>query len=251
MEIQPVSQPCVVGLPAMRRVMIVGCDQHLCDLLWQRLADAAEILEASDSSEALALTLQYKPDCVLLDSGMPHLAAYELCQSFSHLDSTRATPVFVIGSEAAIRYKDLWRDLGARAYFAQPVDLGALRVRVCEVLRQKPPERRSEARVAVGVILQLNGTDISGTTFERLVLTQDVSASGFLCCCPVSLQKDALVSVLFVGETVGYLGGARVVRSEPPNGLRQRCAFQFLEKPRGWLPKIWPNRRFVPSWARV
>jgi response regulator RpfG family c-di-GMP phosphodiesterase len=238
-------------MPAMRRVMVVGCDQHMCDLLWQRLADAAEIIEASDSSEALALTLQYKPDCILLDSGMPHLAAYELCQSFSHLESTRSTPVFVIGSEGAVRYKDLWRDLGARAYFEHPMDLASLRVRVCEVLRQKPPERRAEARVAVGVILQINGKDVSGTTFQRLVLTQDVSASGFFCGCPVSLQKDAVVSVLFIGEIVGYLGGARVVRTERLNGLGQGCAFQFLEKPHGWLPKIWPSRRFVPSWARA
>jgi len=251
MEMGQLSHSDSSPAPAKRSVMLVGCRQPLCDLLWQRLSDVAEVVEAHNPPDALALALQYRPECILLDSGMARFAAFELCQSLSHLSPTRLIPIFVLGSSVALRYKDLWRDLGARVYFEEPVDLAALRVRVCEILRQREPERRLESRVGVGVILQLNGTDISGAPFERLVLTQDVSPSGFLCECPVCLQKDALVSVLVIGEAVGYLGGARVVRVEWPNGIKQRYAFQFLEKPRGWLPKIWPNRRFVPSWARA
>jgi len=251
MELPQLSQSNPAPVPAKRCVLLVGCRQPLCDLLWQRLSDAAEVVEAHTPPDALALALQYRPECILLDSGMAHFAAFELCQNLSHLSPTRLIPIFVLGSIVAARYKDLWRDLGARVYFEEPVDLAALRVRVCEILRQRQPERRLESRVGVGVVLQLNGTDISGAPFERLVLTQDVSGSGFLCECPVSLEKDAVVSVLSIGETVGYLGGARVVRVEWPNGIRQRYAFQFIEKPRGWLPKVWPNRRFVPSWARA
>jgi CheY-like chemotaxis protein len=235
----------------MHRVLMVGCRLPTSDLLWQSLSDAAEILEAHSPSESLCLALQYRPECILLDAGMPHMAAFDLCRTFSRLHPTRLIPVFVIGGEIGVRYKELWRDLGARVYFEEPVDLVVLRERVCEVLRREQSERRAEDRYGVSVVLQITGTDIAGEPFERLVLTDDVSESGFLCDCPVSLLKDATVSVLLLGDTVGYLGGARVVRVDWPEGIRQRYAFHFLEKPGAWLPKIRPNHRFVPSWART
>jgi len=235
----------------MHRVLMVGCDLPTSDLLWQSLSDSAEFLEAHSPSEGLSLALRYRPECILLDAGLPHMAAFDLCRTFSRLAATRFTPVFVIGGEIGVRYKDLWRDLGARVYFEEPVDLIVLRERVCEVLRREQPERRAEVRYGVSVVLQITGTDIAGEPFERLVLTDDISESGFLCDCPASLPKDATVSVLLLGETASYLGGARVVRVDWPEGIRQRYAFHFLEKPRSWLPRTWPDHRFIPSWART
>ena len=235
----------------MHQVLTIGCKLPTGDLLWQSLSDAAEILEAHTPAEGLYLALQHTPECILLDAAMPHRAAFHLCRTFARLEPTRAIPVFVIGGEIGVRYKDLWRDLGARIYFEEPVDLAVLRERVCEVLRREQPERRAEARYPANLVLQISGTDIAAEPFERLVLTDDASEGGFLCDCPVSLPKDATVSVLFLGETAAYLGGARVARLDWPDGVRQRYAFHFLERPRGWLPRIWPDHRFVPSWARA
>ncbi len=219
----------------MSRILCVEDDQTMRELLREHLQDAYEIIETGDATEAIALALQHKPDCILLDLKLPESSGFELCQIFSSLTMTRLIPIFVITGQPAADYKDFCLNLGATEYFEKPVDFTALRRRVDCAVERKPLERRSEARVRLSVILKLSGLDVTGKKFEVLTATEDVSASGFSTSCTVPLAKDAVVEVFMRGATERYSGRARVVRSEWRDTSWQRYGFQFIEKSSQWI----------------
>ena len=219
----------------MPRILCVEDDQTMRELLREHLQDAYEIIETGDASEAIALALQHKPDCILLDLMLPEFSGFELCQTFASLSLTRLIPILVLTSQPAADYKDFCLNLGAADYFEKPVDFTRLRKCVHCVVDRKPPERRSEARVRLSVVLKLSGLDVTGQKFEVLTATDDVSASGFSTSCMVPLAKHAVVEVFLRGASERYSGRARVVRTEWRDTSWQRYGFQFIERPNQWI----------------
>lgn len=219
----------------MSRILIVEDDAAMCELFREHLADSYQILETADASEALALALEHKPDCFLLDLMLPHLSGFELCQTFASLSATRLTPILVITGQPADRYKEYCMNLGAWDYLQKPVNFVQLKARLALLVETRPKDRRSEVRVRLRVALKLRGVDINGKKFELPTVTDDMSASGFLCGCTASLAKDAIVEVFLGTEGDRYAGRARFVRTEWQGAPWQRCAFQFIERPLQWV----------------
>ncbi len=220
----------------MSRILIVEDEPAMRELLRERLRDCYEVMDTGDPSEALALVLQHKPDCILLDLMMPNFSGFELCQTLSSLSATRLIPIFIVSANPAVEYKTFCLSLGAKEYIEKPVDFSALKTRLAEVLKTKQVERRTEIRARLRVMLKLKGTDTRGVALELPAVTEDVSASGFLCACQALLQTGAIVEVFLTGDGMERrVGRARVARVELPNTPGQRCGFQFVEKPRDWI----------------
>ena len=218
----------------MPKLLIVEDDGAMRDLLRDHLEDAYEIIETGDASEALALALQQKPDCVLLDLVMPKFSGFELCQTLASVSLTQLIPIFIISGEPAEKYKAFCQNLGAAEYFEKPLDFSRLKARLADVLKAKQPERRAEVRIRLRVALRLEGTDTSGAKFEVVATTEDVSAGGFFCGCPAQLEKDSLVKV-FLSQEERYIGQARAVRSERRNTASPHYGFRFVQKPNRWI----------------
>lgn len=218
----------------MPKLLIVEDDRAMRDLLRGHLEDEYEIIDTGDASEALALALQQKPDCVLLDLVMPKFSGFELCQTLASVSLTQLIPIFIISGEPAEKYKAFCQNLGAVEYFEKPVDFSRLKARLADVLKAKQPERRTEVRIRLRVVLRLEGTDTSGAKFEAVATTEDVSAGGFFCGCPAQLEKDSVVKV-FLSQEERYIGQARAVRFERRNTASPHYGFRFVEKPSRWI----------------
>ncbi|MBZ5698348.1 MAG: hypothetical protein LAN18_07335, partial [Acidobacteriia bacterium] len=117
----------------------------------------------------------------------------------------------------------------------KPIDFEALRAGLANVLHAVLPERRSEVRVRLRVMLMLRGADINEKPFEELSPTENVSQSGFLCGCTALLKKDAVVEVYLVSGGTKFVGKARVVRSEVCDTPYPRYAFRFVQKAGDWI----------------
>jgi len=219
----------------MRKLLIVDDDSAMRGLMRMRLSDSYEIFDTEDPEQALALALEHKPDAVLMDLMMPKFSGFELCQSFHSLSYTSYLPIFVITGEAGAKYKEHCASLGATGYFEKPVDFKKLKERLATELDKSRPERRSEVRVRMKVVLKLRGTDASGKKFDELAETENVSASGFLCNCALTLVKDSLLEVFLAGEKERYVGRARVVRKDAPGAPWQRYGFHFEETTAEWV----------------
>jgi DNA-binding response OmpR family regulator len=216
----------------MPRILIVDDNEALRSLIRDRLADNYEVFDTGDPQLAFAMTLQHRPDAILLDLSMPGLSGLELCQALSSLSFTKHIPIFIVSGGDA-RNKTFCQNLGAAAYFEKPIDFKALKSRLAEVLTTKKPERRADVRVQLRVRLKLKATDKDGKAFEVGAVTENMSLGGFLCSCPAALEVGAAVEVFLCSDDEFYLGSARVVGAEATNTLHPRYRFQFIEKVSG------------------
>jgi DNA-binding response OmpR family regulator len=219
----------------MDKILIVDDEEAMRRLLRINLADSYEIVDTGDPEQALALAMQNKPSAILLDLRMPRCSGFELCRTFTSMTSTQLIPVFVVSGEAGSTTKALCKELGATAYFEKPIDFDRLRASLSTALQHKRPERRTEVRVRLRILLKLRGADANGKPFEERTATENVSTSGFLCGCTAKLKVDSVVDVYLVTGGEQFVGKARTVRCEAEDTPYPRYAFRFVEKAGDWV----------------
>jgi DNA-binding response OmpR family regulator len=219
----------------MDKLLIVDDEEAMRRLLRINLADQYEIIDTGSPEQALALTMQDKPNAILLDLRMPKYSGFELCRTFSSLASTQLIPIIIVSGEAGSSTKSLCKELGAKAYFEKPIDFDALRASLAQVLQAVRPERRSEVRVRLRVSLKLRGTDMNEKPFEEVSATENVSRSGFLCGCTAALKIGSTIEVRLARGDMNFTGEARVVRSEACDTSYPRYAFRFVQKDGDWI----------------
>ena len=219
----------------MDKLLIVDDEEAMRRLLRINLADRYEIVDTGNPEQALAMTMQGKPNAILLDLRMPNYSGFELCRTLKSMTSTQLIPIIIISGEAGASTKIFCKELGATAYFEKPVDFEALRTGLANVLHGAQPERRSEVRVRLRVILKLRGTDIDEKPFEEMTATENVSQSGFLCGCTTALKKDSMIEVYLTSGQTRYVGRAHVVWSDECNAPYPRYGFRFVDKQGSWI----------------
>jgi DNA-binding response OmpR family regulator len=219
----------------MEKLLIVDDEEAMRRLLRINLADSYEIIDTGDPEHALALAMQNKPSAILLDLRMPRCSGFELCRTFTSMTSTQLIPVFVVSGEAGATTKALCKELGATAYFEKPIDFDRLRASLSKALQDKRPERRSEVRVRLRVMLRLREIGSDEKPFEERTHMDNVSTSGFLCGCTVKLKKDSIVDVYLVTGGEQFVGKAPTIRSEAEDTPYPRYAFRFVEKVGEWV----------------
>jgi DNA-binding response OmpR family regulator len=221
----------------MPRILLIDDDEAVRKVMRFRLKDAFEIIDTGVPEEALSLALSEKPDAILLDLMMPKFSGFEICQTLSSLSFTQLIPIFVVSGESAARYKDFCESLGAKAYFQKPVDFEALQARLNRELKVDRPDRRSEPRVRLRIMLKLRGLNADGIAFEFLTITENVGTRGFACGCTQKLAMNSVIDVFTVAQGEKLAGKARVARVDWPNTPGQLYGFEFQVPPNDWILK--------------
>ena len=219
----------------MHKLLIIDDEAPMRRLLRINLEDRYKIVDTGDSDLALQAVFQSKPNAILLDLRMPDYSGFELCRTFNSLTSTQLIPLIIVSGESGGSTKAFCKELGAGAYFEKPIDFEALKIGIANLLRAARPERRSEVRVRLRVMLKLRGTDREGKPFEEASATENVSKSSFLCGCTAPLIKDSPIEVHLITGGIQSVGKAQVVRSENDNTPYPRYAFRFAEKAGDWV----------------
>ena len=88
--------------------------------------DFVVVAEAEDAGEALKLTLEHRPDLVLLDIGMPHMNGLEVARRLrGELGLSKAMVVAMTGyGQDDDRQRS--QEAGFNAHMVKPLDLDAL-----------------------------------------------------------------------------------------------------------------------------
>jgi len=203
-------------------------------LLRLNLSDLYEIFDTGDPEQALALTMEHKPDAILLDLRMPKLSGLDLCRTLSSCSKTQPIPVFLVSGEPAMDTQRYAKELGAAGCFEKPIDFDALRGCLARLEKQNVI-LRTEVRVRLRVHIKITGADTHGADFQEKVYTENVSLSGFLCSCLTSLRMDSPLEIYLMEPREQYVGKARAVRSESAEASLTRYGFRFLEKKGPWV----------------
>jgi len=194
-----------------QRILVVDDDDAARELIRAYLDDRYEVIDTGDPEQALRMTLECKPRAILLDLSMPGFTGFELCKTLSSLGFTRDIPVFIVSSEDQ-RNKAFCESLGALDYFQKPVDCDRLRARLELVIAGKKPERRAAPRTNTRLAIRLRWKDRDGVSRESRTVTENVSATGFLCGCHEPLEVGTHLEVFFGDEGEHYMDAATVVR---------------------------------------
>lgn len=218
----------------LRRLLIVDDDDAMRRLIRLNLSDGYEIIDTGKPEEALALTMEHKPDAILLDLRMPKISGIDLCRALSACSKTQPVPVFLVSGEPAADAQRYCKELGAAGHFEKPIDFDALRSCLARLQKQNAVPR-SEVRVRLRVHIKIVGADSQGKDFQEKAYTENVSLCGFLCSCVTALRMESVVEVYLMEPGEHYVGKARAVRSESGAAPSMRYGFRFLEKKGPWV----------------
>ena len=115
----------------MKKIMIVDDDQHINEMLRERLTEEGyEVIAAYSGTEAQMLLSGHKPDLILLDLMLPGLSGEEL------MTQIKGVPVIVLSAKADIADKVGLLRGGAADYMTKPFAMEELLARIDVQLRK-------------------------------------------------------------------------------------------------------------------
>ena len=115
----------------MHTVLVVDDEEDVLFLLRINLSlKGFTVHEARDGEEAVALALQLRPDCVLLDWMMPGMDGLDVCRSLRSDPRTRDTAIIFLSAKARPEDQASALEAGADDYVVKPFEMDDLAGRI-------------------------------------------------------------------------------------------------------------------------
>lgn len=121
----------------MTKILIAEDERDIRDLITFTLRFAGyEVISTSNGEEAYqaAVSMEGKPDLILMDVRMPRMTGYEACQQLKANDSTREIPVVFLSAKGQESEVKTGYEAGADEYILKPFSPDQLVERIREIL---------------------------------------------------------------------------------------------------------------------
>jgi two-component system response regulator MprA len=146
------------------RVLVVEDDEEIADVLRRSLRqEGHEVRTAGDGVEALDAAVEFVPDLVILDLGLPRLDGVEVLR---RLRAEGDVPILIVTARSETEDRVGGLDSGADDYITKPFERQELLARIRALLRRRPP--RGSAQLTVGD-LRLNPDTREVTRGDRAI----------------------------------------------------------------------------------
>jgi putative two-component system response regulator len=121
------------------KILIVDDEELNIRVARKHLSDAgySNFITTTDSTVAVALIEQEKPDLVLLDIMMPEVSGLDILHLMSLSDRLHQIPVLILSASTEVELKRVCLELGVTDFLTKPVDPYELLPRVRNVLLNK------------------------------------------------------------------------------------------------------------------
>ena len=100
---------------AAKKIVIVDDYEESCKLLAEILSSTYECSYTSDSTAAVKLINEQKPDLILLDYKMPGMLGVDVCREVRESAQTKHTPIIFVSGAATIDERIEAFETGANA----------------------------------------------------------------------------------------------------------------------------------------
>lgn len=132
-------------------VLVVDDEPQIQRFLRHALEAAGyRVLLADRGAAALRMTVQDKPDLVVLDLGLPDLDGKAV---LGQLRQTSEVPVIILSARDEEEEKIAALDLGANDYVEKPFGIGELLARIRAFLRPRKAQPEDEGRLRLGALV--------------------------------------------------------------------------------------------------
>lgn len=119
-----------------RRVLVADDDRELVDILRDDLADLGlfDIRVAHSGYEAGMVTVDFKPDLLLLDYNLGDITGVEVVKLIRDNDALKRTRIILMSGMLRGKKAEQAVEAGADAFLPKPFEFGALKAQVFELL---------------------------------------------------------------------------------------------------------------------
>ena len=156
------------------RVLVVEDDEDIADVLRRSLRqEGHEVRSATSGEDALRQAVEFVPDLVVLDLGLPDIDGVDVCRK---LRADGDVPILILTARSDTEDRVEGLDAGADDYLVKPFERDELLARMRSLLRRRPP--RGTASLTVGDLVLNPGTrevtrgdrvvDLTNREFELL-----------------------------------------------------------------------------------
>lgn len=97
-------------------------------------AKGYEVLCAYDGQTAIALSIEHKPDLMLLDVVMPKMDGYHVCHELKNSYVCRSMPIIMLSASAQDIDKYWGLESGVNEYLTKPISMAKLLKKISEHL---------------------------------------------------------------------------------------------------------------------
>ncbi len=117
----PESPPPLTGASIQKaRILVVDDEPGICALATQALHYDFEVFCAADGLDAISKITTYQPDIILIDTMMPRMSGYQLCQSLRQNARFARTPIILASSKNSHKDRDYSLRIGANYFLQKP-----------------------------------------------------------------------------------------------------------------------------------
>ncbi len=127
-----------------KKIVIVDDYEESCRLLAEILSSNYDCSYTSDSTQAVQLINEKKPDLILLDYKMPGLLGVDVCRLVRESETSRKTPIIFVSGAATIDERIKAFETGADDFISKPFHVRELILRIKARLSEKEPEILAE-----------------------------------------------------------------------------------------------------------
>lgn len=128
----------------LRTVLIIDDQEENCKMLADVLGPQYKCFYSNDSTRAVSLILEIKPDMVLLDYNMPGLLGVDVCKLVRENKLIKSTPIIFVSGAANIDERIKALEMGADDFITKPFHVKELLLRVKARLSGKQTEAISD-----------------------------------------------------------------------------------------------------------
>ncbi len=125
------------------KILIVDDEPDIPELLkLSMMNEPYDFLVAYNGEDAIDITLNERPDLILLDIMMPDMDGYEVVKHIKKSKTAKDIPVIMISAKTAVEDKVKGMELGIDDYISKPFDKREVKARIKMVMRRigKPVE---------------------------------------------------------------------------------------------------------------
>lgn len=113
-------------MKGIKRVLLVDDEKFNFDMLELGLGSNIELNYAASGQTALAMSIEQKPDIILLDICMPGLDGYDTCRLLKNTPETSAIPIILISGLDNEKEVEEGYNAGCDDYLTKPFQLSEL-----------------------------------------------------------------------------------------------------------------------------
>jgi DNA-binding response OmpR family regulator len=123
----------------MTKILIAEDDQDIRELIVIALKFAGyEVISAADGQQAVDLTIEEKPDLIMLDIRMPRMNGFQALEQIKELREFESTPVVILSAKGQESEIQAGLELGATQYILKPFAPDELIQKIKKIELQMP-----------------------------------------------------------------------------------------------------------------